>query len=256
MTTKTEYRAPALERALDIIELLSKAEKPMTKKEITLALGKTVNEVFRILEVLKHRGYVSHNAEFGTYGLSLRLFQLSNQQPTIEKLISAARPLLKVLAREAEQSCHVTVCDNSQMLVVVQQDSAYKMGFSVRLGAQIDIHASGSGLVYLAAHSETEIDQLLDKVNVTKSERDYVFQQIKRIKQNGYYVGISPQVGGLTNISYPLYSLGGHIEGVLTVPYLEMDRKSLHYPLPSFDEVKALVESCARNISTQLGQAS
>ena len=45
------YSAPALEKGLDILELLSKQEAGLTQSEISRALGRSVSEIFRMLVV-------------------------------------------------------------------------------------------------------------------------------------------------------------------------------------------------------------
>ena len=56
-STKTEYRAPALEKGLDILELLAQQEDPLNKKQISESLNRSVNEIFRMLTVLEERQY-------------------------------------------------------------------------------------------------------------------------------------------------------------------------------------------------------
>ena len=56
------YRAPALDKGLDILELLAGEEEGLSQAEIAKALGRTPNEQYRMLERLVRRGYVARNA--------------------------------------------------------------------------------------------------------------------------------------------------------------------------------------------------
>lgn len=53
-----DYRAPALEKGLDIIELLAGAGRPMTPARISGRLNKSTNELFRMVRVLERREYI------------------------------------------------------------------------------------------------------------------------------------------------------------------------------------------------------
>ena len=53
-----DYRAPALDKGLDIIELLARAGKPMTLARISVRLNKSANELFRMVRVLERREYI------------------------------------------------------------------------------------------------------------------------------------------------------------------------------------------------------
>ena len=56
---EAKYRAPALEKGLEILELLSTSQEPLTQTEIARALGRSKNEIFRMLATLVQHGYVS-----------------------------------------------------------------------------------------------------------------------------------------------------------------------------------------------------
>lgn len=52
------YSAPALEKGLDLLELLANEADGLNISEITRRLNKSVGELFRMLVVLEQRGYV------------------------------------------------------------------------------------------------------------------------------------------------------------------------------------------------------
>ena len=53
-----DYRAPALDKGLDIIELLAHAGRPMTLTRISVRLNKSATELFRMVRVLERREYI------------------------------------------------------------------------------------------------------------------------------------------------------------------------------------------------------
>jgi DNA-binding CsgD family transcriptional regulator len=52
------YAAPALEKGLDILELLAKQAEGLTRREIAERLGRSVSEIFRMIEALTRRSYL------------------------------------------------------------------------------------------------------------------------------------------------------------------------------------------------------
>ena len=85
------YRAPALDKGLDILELLAREEESLSQAEIAKALGRTPNEHYRMLERLVRRGYVFRNAS-DRYELTLKLFGLAHFHRPIRRLVSQAAP--------------------------------------------------------------------------------------------------------------------------------------------------------------------
>jgi uncharacterized membrane protein len=53
------YRAPALDKGLDILELLAGVDGGLTQAEIAKKLGRSPNEFYRMLDRLVKRGYVA-----------------------------------------------------------------------------------------------------------------------------------------------------------------------------------------------------
>ena len=53
-----DYRAPALGKGLDIIELLARVGRPMTLARMSGRLNKSANELFRMVRVLERREYI------------------------------------------------------------------------------------------------------------------------------------------------------------------------------------------------------
>ena len=50
MDSKPSYRAPALDKGLDILEILAKTVMPMTMSEISEKAGRSRGEIFRNIE--------------------------------------------------------------------------------------------------------------------------------------------------------------------------------------------------------------
>src|SRR5262245_51198418 len=56
------YAVPALEKGLDVLELLAKAHQPLGLNEVAAALGRSRQELFRIMVCLHTRGYLLRDA--------------------------------------------------------------------------------------------------------------------------------------------------------------------------------------------------
>ena len=67
-----KYRAPALEKGLDVLELLSSQGEAMTPSQMSVTLGRSVSELFRMIQVLEFRGYIEQSSD--GYRLTNRLF--------------------------------------------------------------------------------------------------------------------------------------------------------------------------------------
>ncbi|WP_341953988.1 IclR family transcriptional regulator [Salinibacterium sp. TMP30] len=152
MPAAPEYAAPALDKGLDILELLAATSGALSQSEIAEATQRSTNQIFRVLSTLERRGYVFRNKQSGLYVLSMRLFELAHQHPPVRGLISVALPVMQELAQDTRQSCNLALIDGTEVRVIAQVESPADFGFRVRVGAAFDIATTATGAV-LAADS-------------------------------------------------------------------------------------------------------
>lgn len=251
-TNKTQYRAPALEKGLDILELLAQSSQPLTKKQISERLDRSVNEIFRMLSVLVERQYVALSAENSGYYLTLKMFALSNQHPPVALLLKKALPLMESLSNKVNQSCHISRYSNGELVVIASQKSPYKMGFSLREGAKLDVCASGSGLVWLSFVEEEQRQAMINKDIATQEEVAHAREQIPKIIEQGYFVGESPQISGVTNISVPIFGALKEILAVVTIPFMTLNSKTLHHHTEDLEHTRCELIKLAKMLSQDL----
>ena len=112
--------APALDKGLDLLEALASASDGLNQKQLAERVGRSVNEVFRMLVALEQRGYIARDPKTGEYTLTLKLFRIASQFPPTERLLQAALPIMEQLARRLTLSCHLSVLHGEQFMVIAR----------------------------------------------------------------------------------------------------------------------------------------
>ena len=244
-----KYSAPALEKGLDILELLSSEEVGLSLSAIAKALSRSVGEIFRMLAVLEQRGYVAQDTSSGCYLVTTFLFELAHRLPTIRRLTAVAAPQMQILAREILQSVHLGIITNNEVLVVGQTDSPTANVMSLRLGAKIDPWSASSGRVIMAFLPKDELMLLFKEAPLPPEiSREEIERDLKKIRELGHEVRASFIVRGVMNISAPIINHSGVAIAALTVPYI----KRRDDPV-SFEKCKIKVVQAARELSVALG---
>tara|TARA_R110002072_G_scaffold51389_6_gene137944 strand:- start:1810 stop:2604 length:795 start_codon:yes stop_codon:yes gene_type:complete len=249
---RKEYSAPALEKGLDIIELLSHELDGLTSGEISQRLSRPMGQLFRMLVVLQQRGYVAYEPNSERYELTLKLFTLSHNLAPVRRLNLVAAPLLKMLADHIGQSCHLVIYYAGNGHVVVQQDSPSERVITVRLGAVASLADTCSGHVLLAFANEAARTEMLDRIPKTQPvpPGPKLARLIKRIRKNGFERKPSAQIQGVQDIGYPVFDHNGQIAAALVVPFVEFLDGS--HPMPIDLAQKSIGETAAA-ISQKLG---
>jgi DNA-binding IclR family transcriptional regulator len=248
------YAAPALEKGLDILEMLCRSDTPLSQKEIAKRLGRSVSEIYRMVSCLLERNYVSQVDE-NTYTITTKLYELSHVNPPTQRLLFEAMPVMQRLAKELDQSCHLTVYSQGKQLVLAKVDAPSGMGFSVRTGSELDVLISASGRVLLAfQNSETTklwIEESIQRrPDQSNPQIEIILGTIRKI---GYESVPSVQVRGLYAVSFPILDTQGRALAAITVPYAERIDQNQRKSIP---EVTSLLGTAANTISIKVGGAA
>jgi DNA-binding IclR family transcriptional regulator len=248
--TKTPaYATPALDKGLDIIELLAHQSAGLTKSQLARELKRTVSEVFRMLLCLERRGYIAQ-VEEERYSLTLKMFKLVQEHPPTERLIVDALPVMNRLAHDTLQSCHMGVLEGSRVVFLAQVNAPMDLGFFVKLGSTVDVMESGSGYVILAHQVATQRERTLaewSRETGKKPPRDLEVH-LERIRKAGYEKRASYLVKGIVNISFPIFDDRGSPLGALTVPHIQYNESATR----SIQVIKLLREAAGK-ITTSIG---
>ena len=219
--TIERYRAPALDKGLDILELLAESHDGMTQTEIAKALGRPATEFYRMLERLVRRNYVAR-VSGDRYGLTMKMFALANRNPPMHQLIGQATPVMRRLAGECMQACHLVVLDRGDLVLVAQVESPKAWGVSIRIGTKGGLANTGSGRVMLAFATAPERRRMLSEHQTLPGELILagLDAQLDAIRTRGYEAIESPQMTGVHLLSAPIIGLQGSAFAAITITHL------------------------------------
>jgi DNA-binding IclR family transcriptional regulator len=241
------YRAPALDKGLDILELLSAQSGALTRAEIVKAIGRSPGEIYRMLERLVARDYVSRSPEGDRYALSMKLFVLGSHYPPVRRLVARAQPLMDAFTERTQQSVHLAAPDRGYAVVVAQASGPANWEFRLRIGARLDLTATSSGQTLLAFQSPERRDETLAIWGGTgKAERlAALAEPLAAIRAQGYRSGPSLQLAGVRDISVPVFGPPGDAVAVLTCPYLQRVDATTADEAATLAELRAVAERVA-----------
>lgn len=242
-----KYSAPALEKGLDVLELLAARGGPLTLSQMANELSRSVGELFRMVEALIRRGYIAP-AESGE-GLELtdKLFALALARPPARSLLEHALPEMTQLARAIGQSCHLAVASNEQMVVIARIEAPGNEGYSVRVGNRRPLVVSTSGLVLYAFQPPNIRAEWRTRLAPTVSGNAWkAFEERAAMARTKKYVRADSDVTRhIIDLSAPIMSPQG-VAAALTCPFIETPKA-----LPIKDTVVA-IRRAADEISAKL----
>jgi DNA-binding IclR family transcriptional regulator len=236
-----KYRAPALEKGLDVLELLAAHRAPLNLSQISAALDRSISELFRMVQVLEFRGYVVTDPTGEGLVLTNRLFALGMTRAPAKDLLEAALPRMRQLSVAIGQSVHLAVASADQMVVVARIEAPGDLGFSVRVGYRRPLVEATSGLVLYAFQPDAIRDEWRERLQPAAPF-------IAQARKAGHVRADSAVAKQIVDLSAPVMGPEG-VAAALTVPYAETP---LTIPM---DQTLAAIQATAREVSSELGAA-
>ena len=224
-----KYSAPALDKGLDILELLSLATEPLSMGQIALQLSRSKGEIFRMLVALERRGYILRNADSERFEIGSRLFEMAMHVTPTRNLVATAMRHIEKVAHQLDQSCHLAVLSDTQIVVIARVEAPGEMGFSVRLGYRRRVDQSTSGRVLAAFGSAATRRALFDRLAAETADFDAAdfTAAIERTRAQGYELGPSRSVAGVTDIGAPVFGDTGFAVAAITVPFIARSKNDI-----------------------------
>lgn len=244
------YSAPALEKGLDILELLARSGQPMGTRQIAEELGRSKNEIFRMVHVLLSRGYLQR--EDGGDGLVLtnKLFGLGMQTAHARDLVSVAAPIVERFAEEVHQAAHLVVAHRGETVIIAAASGGADMIFSLKLGYRRPLADAHSGLVLLAFQPREVRDRMVSECLVLMRERPdpaTLSAELDAVRSNGAIIHESRDIIGVTDVVCPIVLADGRAVACVTVA--AVSRRSA---APNFEAMLARLKLACAEIAGHL----
>lgn len=204
----TTYFVPALAKALDVIEYLSRKTEPLPLSVIAKDLGRTPSELFRIMDFLSRRRYIIKEPNLNSYTLSLKFFELTFNIPLVRRLVEAATPFLNRLSAEIGYSSHISIIEGGDLVILHEEESVWPVFIHVKVGARIPATSTSSGRMLLGLMTEADRRNslALDTYFTAKprEEQEQILKGISETSGLGVRSSLSKQHNGVVDVIAPI----------------------------------------------------
>ena len=166
------YRAPAVVRAVALLEFVAGRVVPPTFMELARALDVSKSTLHGLLATLESVGWLRRSDDGAGYSLGPAALGFARHGPSDRELLEIAEPLVEQLVRQIGETVFLGVLDGDEVVVRLVVESGRGMGISSRPGIRLPILAPAFGRVVLAGMDPAEARRYLEAHPVPRfSER-------------------------------------------------------------------------------------
>ena len=247
---------PALDRSLDILELLNSTSGGLTLSELSKRLDVPKNAVFRITQTLLARGYLSRDTETKAFDLTGQWLRLAAPQVGSRSLSEVARPAMTALRDECRETIQLGVLSGLEGVIIDQVESLEPLRIVVDLGLRFPLHNNAPGKLLLAhlpeAHREAVLSQLelTPSTSRTLTTKAALQEEFARIISKGYSTDYAEADEGIHCIAAPIFS---EFDGVAGTLWISGPAKRL--PKSRFRMLGGAVRKAAEEVTWKLRNA-
>ena len=154
------YYIEVLGKALDILDVFAKAEKPrLSLQEISQETELNKNTVFRVLYTLAKHGYVVKRKH--DYELGPKLVDLSRARLQQRDLLAVTGGYMDALRTRFRETVNLGVLHGGQVRYVDVRESPERFRLAERIGASDFLHSTALGKCHMAWMPFEEVKRLL-----------------------------------------------------------------------------------------------
>jgi DNA-binding IclR family transcriptional regulator len=241
-----------LDRALDLIELLSLERSGLGVTELGGRLSLHKSTVHRLLSALAERGYIEKND--GRYRLGLKFVELASLRLNQLELKTEASPTLRRLASTLDRVAHLAILDGTEAVYIEKLEPQASLSMYSQIGRRIPVHCTALGKSLLSGLSETELNALTARLTFEKFTQatlttpDRLKEDVARTRQRGWSLDDEEYERGIRCVAVPVRDYTKRIVAAVSVsgPARVEDR---------MEEIAYQVQDAAFEISRRMGYA-
>jgi IclR family transcriptional regulator, acetate operon repressor len=219
----------ALNRGLDILELLAEDAAGLPLTAIAARLGLAKSATHRLLLALSQQRFVSQDRATQHYCLTLRVAALGFRFLASTKITEVAQPVLDRLAQETGELVRMTLVEGRTLTWVAKAQGARSgLRYDPDMGREVVLHATATGKAWLATLDEDEAMALAARgfatprrlgPNATRSEAA-LRRQLRETRARGYGLVIEEGEAGTAAIASVIRAAlapGARVVGTVSV---------------------------------------
>ncbi len=251
---KERYQINSILRAGNILKCLAKGKGTYKISELATLLKLDRSTTYRILLSLEKCQLVEKDQRTGEYSLGVGTLELGSAYLGRVNLIQIARPIMAELAQKAQETVHLAILSDTEILYIDKVDSPRSLGVMSKVGQRNPVYCTALGKVLLAFQSPEEQARIIKKIELkpftarTITNRKALRKELQWVRLKEYALDRREIEDDVECIAAPIRDHLGHAVAALSI---SGPQKKINTPQEKIF-VKQVLEA-AKLISAKLG---
>lgn len=241
-------------KALDILSAFSVDHPALRPDELARISKIPLSTIYRFLNGLLKAGYLAKDRATQAYRLGPAMLRLARVAEAGLDFRALAIPWMDELFKKTGETIYLVVRNGESWLCL---ESRMRAGVGIRLlvrpGETAPLYAGCPGKSLLAFLGKTEIDDLMNRIQLVKitprtiADRRKLLKQLAEIRARGYHYSQGEYVPGAWGLGAPILNSHGTAEAAIIISGVLQSGK------PRIDELVGKLLEATQDISGKLG---
>lgn len=251
-TDPAQATIQALDRALDVLDLLSRNEG-LNLSAIARELDQSPATMHRVLSTLHAREFVETSPEGQDWHIGPAAFRIGSSFLRHTNVFERARPLMRELMQSTGETSNLGIERQGQVLFAWQVETHQAIRAFFPPGTVAPMHASGIGKALLSGYEPERLERLLASYEFqrftgkTIADAETLRAQLETVRARGYALDDEERTLGMRCIAAPIFNI--HAEAVAGISISGPVQRLPDARLP---EIGDAVRQAAREITHQI----
>lgn len=205
----------SLERGLEILTAVARAERPLGITELARQFGLAKGSISRIVTTLARQAFLVRDPVTAKYRVGIKVWELGHGALGRLDVRELARPVMEALNTATRETVHLTVLTEGERMVFLEKlDSTRAVRPNVVLGAPHPAYCTANGKAMLAFLPKALVDRLLrgrlrQYTDATIASKPDLLAHLETVRRLGYAVNRGEYRADVSGIAAPILDRDG-----------------------------------------------
>jgi DNA-binding IclR family transcriptional regulator len=218
----SERAMQTVDKALGLLGFFSEGRPAIGLSEIARLSGFNKATARRLLLALEKHGFVEQDAKTRAYRLGPGLLRLARVREAVSPVQTVVQPILEDLVARIGETAHFSLYAGGSLATIGLVESTKSNRVMLERGESIPLHATASGLAFMAFARPEIVDAALNKTlsghtAQTVTDPQELRSQLESVASAGVAVAKSTYEDGVCGIAAPILGQDGYARGAVAV---------------------------------------
>ncbi len=216
------FSTPSLDRALAVLECLSRYPEGASLSQIAAEIGLSLNFVYRVAQSLVAHGYALRDAD-KRFRVGPKLLGLCQPVHDDVPLAEAALPAMRWLSEQTDEAAHLGMITGAEGIVLERVTGTALIKYYAERGTRFPLHTSAPGKAILAFLPETRADAVIARMKFERyqpwtitSPKEFR-RHLEVVREQGFATDLGEYLEGHNCLGAPILDPDGHATASLWI---------------------------------------